>query len=206
MSQLTIEQYSEKAIVIRGNSQPYLESLKKLGGKWNSNLKGGGGWIFPNSKKSKIEELNLEINAGSVKAIPYEKSEETVNEDTKRYESKTFEPRSQPQQKVDMKKYVPMKDYLDLLARVERIEAIVSHVDFVDNNITTTNNKIVSTKKGKSNREEKKTHTETNNNKISANNQNDQNDQNDQEEEEEEEEEQVVRLLKRNSRQRANKK
>jgi hypothetical protein len=202
MSQLTIEQYSEKAIVIRGNSQPYLESLKKLGGKWNANLKGGGGWIFPNSKKLKIEELNLEINNGSVKAIPYEKSEEKINEEIKRYESKTFEPRSQPQSRIDMKKYVPMKDYLDLLARVERIEAIVSHVDFVASSGGSSGSggsggsggsAIISKRNRKLNNDDKKTHTE--NNKISDN----------QEENEEENEEQVVRLLKRNNKQRVKK-
>lgn len=115
-AELTIEQYSEKAIVVRGNTQPYKESLKELGGKWNSALKGGGGWIFPNSKKSTIEELNKKIETGSVKGVPVEK--------------KTYE-KSSTSEKIDEKKFVPLKDYLDLLARVERLEQITSHVDFV---------------------------------------------------------------------------
>ena len=118
MPELTIEQYTEKSIVVRGNTQPYLDKLKELGGKWNNALKGGAGWIFHISKKSIIDDLNNQIDSGSVKSVPYEK---------KTYEKKEHTSSSS----VSEKEFVPLKSYLDLLARVERLEAIVSQVDFV---------------------------------------------------------------------------
>lgn len=54
MSNLTCEDYSEKAIVVRGEStKTFKEELKQLGGKYNEHLKGGAGWIF--SKKSELK-------------------------------------------------------------------------------------------------------------------------------------------------------
>jgi hypothetical protein len=49
-TEITIANYSERAIVVRGPTEPHKEALKELGGKWNRNLKDGPGWIF--SKKS----------------------------------------------------------------------------------------------------------------------------------------------------------
>ena len=46
MSNLTAEKYNERAFVVRGNTRKYKEELKKLGGRWNPNLKNGPGWIF----------------------------------------------------------------------------------------------------------------------------------------------------------------
>jgi hypothetical protein len=110
-SQLTIEQYSEKAIVVRGNTQPYKDALSDLGGKWNANLKGGGGWIFPNSKKTIIEKLNADINKGEVK-------ESVVS--TKQSASSSSSTAVNTQ-------FVSRSDYLHLLARVERLEQATSH-------------------------------------------------------------------------------
>ncbi len=41
--------YSEKAFAVVGDTKPIKDILKNLGGKWNSHLKCGAGWIF--SKK-----------------------------------------------------------------------------------------------------------------------------------------------------------
>ena len=128
-SELTIEQYSEKAIAVRGNTQPFKEHLKDFGGKWNSGLRGGGGWIFPNSKKPKIEELNQLISKGEVKASPVEK---------KTYTSSSSSSSSSSSLPVTDRNFVPLKDYLDLLSRVERLEQIVSHVDFVKSSVPST--------------------------------------------------------------------
>jgi len=49
-----IEQYTERSIVVRGDTRKYKEDLKKLGGKYNSRLNGEPGWIFPKSKNSVI--------------------------------------------------------------------------------------------------------------------------------------------------------
>ncbi len=52
-SDLRIEEYTDKSIVVLGNTRDVKEDLKRLGGKYNSNLKCGPGWIFSkNSQKS----------------------------------------------------------------------------------------------------------------------------------------------------------
>ena len=55
MFNLQIEPYSQLSIVVRGDTRVYKEDLKKLGGKYNSRLKGGPGWIFPNRFKHTVE-------------------------------------------------------------------------------------------------------------------------------------------------------
>ena len=60
--ELYIENYSQKSFVVRGNTVPFKNDLKKLGGKWNSRLtdkKNGekfGAWLFWSDKKKDIEE------------------------------------------------------------------------------------------------------------------------------------------------------
>ncbi len=64
---LVIEQYSEKALVVRGSdTKSYTNELTNIGGKWNPGLKGGGGWIFPNIKRDVIEKLITNIESGTV--------------------------------------------------------------------------------------------------------------------------------------------
>ena len=46
MADLTVEDYSEKSIVVRGDTKEHKDALKQLGGKWNSRLRDGAGWIF----------------------------------------------------------------------------------------------------------------------------------------------------------------
>lgn len=58
MSNLTCEDYSEKAIVVRGEStKTFKEELKQLGGKYNEHLKGGAGWIFSKKSELKVKEF-----------------------------------------------------------------------------------------------------------------------------------------------------
>ena len=52
MTDIYIENYSEKSFVVLGETKPHKENIKKLGGKWNSRLRNNKmGWIFPISKK-----------------------------------------------------------------------------------------------------------------------------------------------------------
>ena len=47
MSQpMTIEEYSEKSFVVRGDTKPYKNDLIARHGRYNPNLRGGGGWVF----------------------------------------------------------------------------------------------------------------------------------------------------------------
>jgi hypothetical protein len=59
-----LEQYTEKSIAVFGDTEKYKESLKTLGGKYNSNLRGRPGWIFPNSAKSRLDEFVKSIESG----------------------------------------------------------------------------------------------------------------------------------------------
>ncbi len=52
-----VEDYSDKAIVVRGDTKPSATTLKEMGGKWNANLTGGSGWIFPKTKETDVRAL-----------------------------------------------------------------------------------------------------------------------------------------------------
>ena len=69
---LKIEDYTDRSIVVNGNTRKYKEDLKKLGGKYNGNLENGPGWIFPklteNSVKTFIKEGKRIVTAEEVKA------------------------------------------------------------------------------------------------------------------------------------------
>ena len=55
MHKIILSDYSEKGFVLRGDTVHFKNSLRKLGGKWNKNLKGGKGWVF--SKKFRLEKV-----------------------------------------------------------------------------------------------------------------------------------------------------
>ena len=59
---MNIISYSEKSFVVTGETKENKEELKKLGGKWNSNLSCGGGWIFSNKSRTEVEKF---IESGS---------------------------------------------------------------------------------------------------------------------------------------------
>lgn len=56
MTDLTVENYSDKSFVVRGETKPHKDKLKELQGKWNSNLTGGGGWIFSNKHREAVDK------------------------------------------------------------------------------------------------------------------------------------------------------
>ena len=49
--------YTEKSFVVNGETKEYKEELKNLGGKWNSNLSCGGGWIFSMKSLGDVEKF-----------------------------------------------------------------------------------------------------------------------------------------------------
>jgi hypothetical protein len=59
---LILEKYSEKCIVIRGDTKEYKDELKELGGKWNAGLKDGPGWIYPATLKEKVKKFVDKVN------------------------------------------------------------------------------------------------------------------------------------------------
>ena len=54
---LNINDYTEKSFVVRGDTMSYKNELKMMGGKWNSRLKDGAGWIFPKTKKNEVKQF-----------------------------------------------------------------------------------------------------------------------------------------------------
>lgn len=60
---ITLEPYSEKSFVVRGDTFDHKDKLAELGGKWNKFLRDKqtdslfGAWIFSNSKKFAVQEF-----------------------------------------------------------------------------------------------------------------------------------------------------
>lgn len=58
---INISDYTARSVAVQGDTRKYKEDLKKLGGKYNGQLKGGPGWIFP---KTSEKDLVAFINGG----------------------------------------------------------------------------------------------------------------------------------------------
>lgn len=71
MTEIYIENYTEKSFVVLGDTRPHKENIKKLGGKWNSRLKDNKmGWIFPMSKRDSVEKyINTFKKTGNIPEI-----------------------------------------------------------------------------------------------------------------------------------------
>ena len=52
-----IVDYSEKALAVYGDTKEIKEQLKQLGGRFNSRLRDGAGWIFSKSKADQLQAL-----------------------------------------------------------------------------------------------------------------------------------------------------
>jgi len=62
-SQIQVEVYSAKSIVVRGKGTYAVKGkLKGLGGRWNRHLQGGGGWIFPKTIQPRLVAMLEEID------------------------------------------------------------------------------------------------------------------------------------------------
>jgi len=103
MTSVAVEVYSEKAIVVRNTLEHHGPILTALGGTFNDRLKGGRGWIFPKHMLTQVRNAIEKLNSGQ-----YGNEYEATNKDTKDVVSKT--------------------EYLSLLSRVERLEALVSQL------------------------------------------------------------------------------
>ncbi|MEC4091630.1 PLxRFG domain-containing protein [Pseudoalteromonas rubra] len=61
--ELVIEDYSDKSVVIRGNTQVHKDKLQQSGvARFNARLKGGPGWIVPKSKLNDIRAVVDQVN------------------------------------------------------------------------------------------------------------------------------------------------
>ena len=130
MSSITVEQYSEKAIVVRGNTIPYKDKILSIGGKWNKMLKGGEGWVFPLTKKPIVEKLLSEPPS-----VHENDSNESSYKDT-RDSSKTYNYKSSKSFSSESSSDVVLtkKEYLHLISRIERLEQLVAKFTGDENN------------------------------------------------------------------------
>jgi len=103
MTDIYIENYSEKSFVVLGETKPHKENIKKLGGKWNSRLRNNKmGWIFPMSKRDSVEKyINTFKKTGNIPEI-------------KVSQSKTFN--------------ISQQDLEDILKRLEKLEQEVKEL------------------------------------------------------------------------------
>lgn len=71
--------YSDRSIAVFGDSEPWKENLKQLGGRFNryldykdqnGNIIKTPGWIFPKSKESAIVKFINDANANAIKILP----------------------------------------------------------------------------------------------------------------------------------------
>ncbi|MDD4930633.1 MAG: hypothetical protein PHG66_00570 [Candidatus Colwellbacteria bacterium] len=123
---ITIEPYSEWSIVVRGDTKSFKKHLADLGGTWNTKLtKGGPGWIFKKKDKEGVEKLRSDIDSGKI-------SPSDDNEESEISDRSSSRPAAASSSSSSSGDWVPMKTYLALLARVERLESICSHSPFVD--------------------------------------------------------------------------
>ena len=58
---IQMKEYSDKSLIIFGDTKPYKDLLKELKGRYNSNLRVDGekvsGWIFSKKYKEKLEKF-----------------------------------------------------------------------------------------------------------------------------------------------------
>ena len=72
---LLIVDYSDKGIVLTGDTKPIKEEIKALGGKFSSHfdtskVPSGIGWIFPKTKLAEVEKLVAKYSAKEEKSQP----------------------------------------------------------------------------------------------------------------------------------------
>jgi peptidoglycan hydrolase-like amidase len=102
------ENYTEKAVAVFGNTKPYLEELKNIGGKYNQYLKQNGstspGWIFPKTKLSVLKALVDKINNGSIKPAAVVEKKDTNSTSVSRTPEVKVEQKSSTENTVVLSK------------------------------------------------------------------------------------------------------
>lgn len=137
---ISLEEYTDRSIVVRGETRQYKEDLKKLGGKYNSRLRGEPGWIFPKSKQNDIVKFMKEGKRLVTEEEAQAGENRTLEWESKRSsEQKTYSSSSSNDNKVliDMIKTLTQK--------IEKMDKKIS-ILMTANNIDT-NSKQVSHKK-----------------------------------------------------------
>ena len=120
MSSITVEVYSEKAIVVRNTLEHHGPVMEQLGGTFNEKLKGGRGWIFSKYKMTQVRNIIEKLNSGQY-GNEYEQKSSSVSSVS-----------------VPQVESVSKTEFLSVLSRVERLEALVSNLCAVMSGSSTT--------------------------------------------------------------------
>jgi hypothetical protein len=75
----TIQNYTDKSFILIGETKPYKDKIKELGGVWNAKLKDGNkAWVFSLTKQKDVENwLNSEFKSQKKEKIV----EDEIDED-----------------------------------------------------------------------------------------------------------------------------
>lgn len=90
---MEIKDYTDKSFVLCGEeTKNHKDYIKELGGKWNSNLKTGPGWIFSMNQKEKVHELikTTESKDGWKSSPVINKKEWSMNLERKKHQSSSL--------------------------------------------------------------------------------------------------------------------
>lgn len=113
---ITVDFYSEKAIVVRNTLEHHGPIMEQLGGTFNEKLRGGRGWIFSKFKMTQVRNIVDKLNSGQY-GNEYEQKSSSATTVTSN---------------VDM---VSKSEFLSVLSRLERLEALVSNLCQCNDNI-----------------------------------------------------------------------
>lgn len=61
--------YSDKSIAIYGDTKPWAENLKELGGRFNPKLRDGPGWIFQRAREHEIMDFLSKVQSGLIQPM-----------------------------------------------------------------------------------------------------------------------------------------
>ena len=126
ITNINIETYSERAIVVRGNTEDHKEQLKALGGKWNSRLKDGPGWIFPKTKKQEIENwiATRQLPVGTIVKAAF-------------YQEENISPRQSSS--ISITESQMLREIKNLNIKVDRLENLIKKLISKHNDICSDN-------------------------------------------------------------------
>lgn len=135
---IRIISYTDKSFVVVGDTKKYKESLKNLGGKWNSSLtnKETGekfmGWIFYSGKRKEIESW---INNGCLNVDVKEEFQPTS------FQRQSYEIKQECKQ--ECKQEGKNSDDNDRIKELERkLQLVLSKVSSLENEVSSLKSKL----------------------------------------------------------------
>jgi hypothetical protein len=109
-SDLTIEDYNGRCVVMYGNTRKYKEDLKKMGGKYNGRLNNGPGWVFPKTCEGELASF---IKKGE-RLVSAE--EEKSGEERTKLRAKEWEQQQNSEKKVSSRVVRPESNVIPTLS------------------------------------------------------------------------------------------